>query len=201
MSGTRRPDPKRTLVVALMRYVMIGRKGLLREPLLAAFERCGAVRPRSVIATGNVIFELRGSLAQFQSRLGPALRRRFRLEEPVYLRSIAQLRKLQGLRRVASFRDGEVYARCVSFGPRRFPLPPFPVLSSRGDVELLSRSGADVVSVVWRFGGGQGDPGGWLEKLTGAKFTTRAWSTIERLLAIAAAWDEGRQPDRREIVT
>jgi uncharacterized protein (DUF1697 family) len=198
MSGPRRPDPKRTLVVALMRGVMIGRKGLLREPLLAAFERCGAVRPRSVIATGNVIFELRGSLAEFQSRLGPALRRRFRLEQPVYLRSIARLRKLRGLRQVASVRDGEVYARCVSFGPRRFPLPPLPVLSARGDVELLSQSGADVVGVVWRIGGRQlGDPGGWLEKLTGAKFTTRAWSTIERLLAIAAAWDERRQPDRQ----
>jgi uncharacterized protein (DUF1697 family) len=185
------------LVVALMRYVMIGRKGLFRVPLLAAFESCGAVRPRSVIATGNVIFELRGSLAEFHSRLGPALRRRFRLEEPVYLRSIAQLRKLQGLRRIASARDTEVYVRCVSFGPRRFPLPPLPVLSARGDVELLAQGGADVVSAAWKIGSGPGSPGAWLEKLTGAKFTTRAWSTIERLLAIAAAWDQGRPPDRR----
>jgi uncharacterized protein (DUF1697 family) len=180
------------IAVAFIRNVMIGRKGLFRDPLLDAFARCGAVRARSLMSTGNVVFEYDGADA-FAGRLAGALRERFALEEPVRVRSLRQLRLLC---RRAPFRAGDVHARCVSFGPARARLPAMPVRSAYGDAELLGRCGADVYSNIWEMGGRSGGPNAWLEKVTSARWTTRSWTTVQRALRAAEAMRSAAQSAR-----
>ncbi len=48
---------------------------------------------------------------------------------------------------------------------------------------VLVIDGSDVYSVARELDGKVGAPGGILEKLSGQRVTTRAWATVEKILA------------------
>jgi uncharacterized protein (DUF1697 family) len=48
---------------AFFRNIMVGRKGLTRAVLVAAFERAGGLGVTSFLATGNIIFTAEDDMA------------------------------------------------------------------------------------------------------------------------------------------
>lgn len=169
-----------------IRNVMIGRNGLHREILVNSFSRCGAMHVKSVLATGNLIFEAApDSVQAIVQSSQEALRLEVGLTEPMFTRSLSRLSELADLAPFASPRSASAYERCVSFLPPVHHLQEhLPYDSPRGDFAVLSMQGTDVFSTTWLVGGRPGQPGKWIEQRSGGLVTTRNWNTIARLLAM-----------------
>ena len=105
------------------------------------------------------------------------------LREPVFVRSVDELRALVASHpfggQVAESRD----ACCISFlGAPRQPLPALPLVTARGDLELLRAEDTHVLSVSRWVGASSGSPNAWLERKLGEPATTRNWRTVLRLV-------------------
>jgi uncharacterized protein (DUF1697 family) len=173
--------------VAFVRAVMVGRKGLSRALLLDAFECCGAENCRSFLATGNVIFRTRVPGARFARRAAEAVRARTGIDEPIFLRTPAQLRHLIAEHPFARAPRGPHHERTVTFLPSRVRLNRQVTVSGpRGDVDVFSIRSREAFAITRLVAGRAGNPGLHLERLLGVKVTTRNWNTIVRLLDACA---------------
>ncbi len=170
--------------VAFVRAVMVGRDGLHREVLLDAFLAAGATDVVSYITTGNVSFRASVSAVveihdAVEARLEDIVGRRTEL----YIRSHAELDEM---RRSDPFLDaplaGEV-GRVVTF---MASAPPddlvLPITSPDGDVVVFASGPRELFTVAAMVDGQSRGPGGLIERALDQRVTSRAWSTIERIL-------------------
>jgi uncharacterized protein (DUF1697 family) len=170
--------------VAFIRNVMIGRKGLTRDVLLGAFTRCGATMAVSVLTTGNIVFTLtHPDIADFVNAVASVLREETGMEEPLFVRSLTELLEMQASDPFAAAPMDDIYERTVTLLPGPLPaLPPTPITSARGDVEIFAIWPGEAYAVTHLIDGRTGNPGALIEKLVPVKVTTRNWRTIERIL-------------------
>ena len=163
---------------------MVGREGLHRQVILDIFEDAGARDPRSHLATGNVSFGLgRARIEGVAAKVGAAMTEVVGRDIEVFIRSLDQLRAVdaEGIYATAPF---EPLHRLVTY----FHEPPaldsieIPGLIQKGRTAVLEVDGRDVYSVAREVDGQIGAPGGLLEKLTGQRVTTRAWSTVQKII-------------------
>jgi uncharacterized protein (DUF1697 family) len=172
--------------VALVRNVMIGREGLHRQVLLEAVERSGGGRPRSFISTGNVAFDLKpGDLDPFVEELEDRIEGVIGRREAVYVRT---------LERLVGMVDGgpfdrppfpDVRDRSVTFCSHEIEGElSLPYVTNRGDLSIFRAEGREVFSVNRMVDGRTRAPGGIIERMLGSRVTTRAWSTIQRIVAL-----------------
>jgi uncharacterized protein (DUF1697 family) len=163
---------------------MIGRANLHGDVLLGIFADAGARDPRSHLATGNVSFDsdsddMSELIAATQAGIASTMGR----FEPVFIRSVAALR-----RAVLSepFRDApvtDVGHRCVTFTQTAVHLQ-FPVVSRREDAYLFGVRGTDVLSVTRLVDGRGGNVNRMVEQAMSCAATTRNWNTIERIVRL-----------------
>jgi uncharacterized protein (DUF1697 family) len=171
---------------AFLRNVNLGRpRSPSRAQLEAAFLAAGAESAESFQVNGTLVFTLAlGTRPRaLAARACEAMAASCGLREPVFVRSVDELQALVAsdpfAGRVAEGRD----ACCISFlGAPRKPLPALPLVTARGDLELLRADGAHVLSVSRWVGASAGAPNAWLERQLGEPATTRNWRTVLRLV-------------------
>jgi uncharacterized protein (DUF1697 family) len=171
---------------AFLRNVNLGRPGSpSRAQLEAAFLESGAESAASFLVNGTLVFTpAPGQRARaVASRACAAMRARCGMREPVFVRSVDELRALVASEpfagRVAEGRD----ACCISFlGAASTSLPALPFMSTRGDLEILHAEDTHVLSISRWVGASAGSPNAWLERQLREPATTRNWRTVVRLV-------------------
>ncbi len=171
---------------AFLRNVNLGRThSPTRVQLESAFLASGAETAASFLVNGTLVFApARGQRARaVASRACDALRASCGMREPVFVRSVDELRAIVAgdpfAGHVAQGRD----ALCISFlGAPRRTLPSLPLVSARADLELLAAGDTHVLSISRWVGSSAGSPNAWLERALGEPATTRNWRTVLRLV-------------------
>ena len=172
---------------AFLRNVNLGRpKSPTRAQLEAAFLAGGAATAESFQVNGTLVFTAPPGARPraIAARACAAMADSCGLREPVFVRSVAELRALVDADPFAGRTVQGRDAFCITFlGATRKPLPGLPLTTPRGDLELLSTADTHVLSLSHWLGKSGGSPNAWLERHLGEPATTRNWRTIERLVA------------------
>lgn len=165
--------------VAFVRNVMVGRAGLTRDVLVEIFAAAGAEDPSSHLSTGNVTFLTVDDPAELAERAEVAIANVIGRVEPVFIRSIDELREQMD---DDPFRDppfDDVHERCVSFTTGPANALDLPISTTRGDAVAFAARDEDIYSVTRLVGGRPGTMGKLLERALGRPLTTRNWNTVE----------------------
>jgi uncharacterized protein (DUF1697 family) len=171
---------------AFFRNLNLGRPN---SPTRAQFEQAfidaGAVAAQSFLTNGTISFDAGArpvdALLDNATRL---LAARCGLREPAFVRELAPLAALADAAPFEGIDRATVYELCITFLHADAVVPPdLPVISPRGDVQIVHVTDTEALSVVHKFGQSPGSPNACLEKTLGLPATTRAWNTVLRLLA------------------
>ena len=171
--------------VGFVRNVMIGREGLHRQVLLDLFSDAGAEAPRSYISTGNVSFSAtEAELPELISSVEEGIAAVIGRPEEVFVRSIRSLEDLAASDPFVGSPYPETVERTVSFVPPGTDLGALaiPAESRSGRVCMFRATEREVLSAGRRVGGRTEGAGGLVERKLGCRITSRAWSTILRIV-------------------
>jgi uncharacterized protein (DUF1697 family) len=182
-------SPAVTTYVAFLRAINVGGHAVVKmTDLRDAFAAAGCKNVRTLIQSGNVVFETsaENAAALFQRilvKLGALLG-----EEPVVLfrtaREIERLVKLAPFKRFATRRGIKLYVAFLSQKPRR--KPPFPLRSAPEALDVIGMTHLEVFVVSGRKKNRfYGFPNALVEKELGVAATTRNWSTIAKIAELA----------------
>jgi uncharacterized protein (DUF1697 family) len=150
----------------------------------AAFEAAGFTGVRTVLATGNVVFDAEAAPpAQLERRAEAALAMALKRPFPTIVRPIAALRRLLASDPYARARLDPRAKRVVTFLRARPKAPPALPVEKDG-ARVLRVDGAEALSAYVR------SPKGpvfmvLIEKTFGKDVTTRTWETVEKVLRAA----------------
>ena len=164
---------------------MVGRDGLDRQTLLDCFERAGAVAPRSYISTGNVTFSAEpDTVPAITAAAEEAIEAVVLRRTEVYVRTIAYLEDLVEANPFASSPIPSSDQHEVSFtytptDPGDFDLP---IVSPGGHLTVFHATPWEVFCDGLEINGRRKGAGGFVERLLGQRVTTRAWSTVLRVV-------------------
>ena len=171
---------------AFLRNVNLGRPNSpTRAQLESAFLESGAEMAESFLVNGTLVFTLaRGARPRaVAARACAAMRASCGMREPVFVRSVDELRQLVAAAPFAGQAADGRDACCISFlGAPCKALPALPFTTPRGDLEMLSAADTHVLSVSRWVGRSAGSPNAWLERTLGEPATTRNWRTVLRLV-------------------
>jgi len=176
-----------TVHVAFVRAVMHGRDGLHRTVLVDCFERAGATDVQTHLTTGNVSFVARAAsvrriVRKAEAAIGEVVGRR----TEVFVRTVDEL---LALRAREPFRAPPLTVECeriVAFLDHE-PAVILPIWSPSRDFVVFGTGPRELFSVAMRYPDGTSrGSGGLVERATGTRVTSRAWSTVERILAKVA---------------
>jgi len=175
--------------VAFLRAVNVGGHSKIRmEDLRRVFLSAGCKNVRTVIQSGNVLYD--GSAADRQtihagirSELGNRLGER----AMVVFRDLGDMAVLSRRDPFKEFKyqqDAKFYVAFLSRKPHLFP--PFPRIVSEEGLEMVGKRDLEVFVVSRRKKNRMfGFPNALVEKEFGVAATTRNWSTIQKIAAFA----------------
>lgn len=164
---------------------MIGREGLHRQVLLDLFSDAGATAPRSYISTGNISFSAAsGAIGQIVETVEQGIEAVIGRREEVYVRSMESLVDLVASTPFTAAPYSDVVERTVTFIPPDTDLRGFevPIESPSGRVCVFAATEHEILSAGRSVDGRTQGAGGFVERLLGSRVTSRAWSTIERIV-------------------
>jgi uncharacterized protein (DUF1697 family) len=168
--------------VAFVRNIMVGRQGLTRELLIHLFLDAGADTPVSHLTTGNVSFGLTGSAAELRESVERDLAHILGRPEPVFIRTLASLRRAVAREPFADPPIRDVYERCVTFTDEPVKGLELPMTTPRGDAVVFAVNGRELYSVTRFLDGRAGTPSRLLERVLPRPFSNRNWNTVERIV-------------------
>lgn len=165
---------------AFLRGVNLGDRTMKSADLCAAFEAMGFSGARTLLASGNVVFEAEPD-PHLARRIEAGLLAAFGFEVGVVLRTRSALRAMVAANPFASVpagADAKLYV--VLLGPpigERLKLP----FGVAGDFDVVGANASDIFAVAWhmpngRYGAGLDQLGRQFPK--GTLLTTRNWNTI-----------------------
>ena len=172
--------------VALLRGINVGGNRMIKkEELQAVFEGSGFTDVRTVLASGNIVFNSdHGDEAELQQKIETALEDRLGYRVDVMVRTIAYLNELVEMdpfARAAEWDDVKLYVTFLTEGPDAVPELPVDL----GDQNALALALHDrEFFAVSRKGrdGRYGDFAPFIRKAFGKQpVTTRNWRTIVKL--------------------
>ena len=170
-----------TAYAAFLRGVNLGKRQTKSADLKAVFEELGFTGVRTLIASGNVLFEANASKG-LKGKIEAALKARFGFEIGVVLRSVDDIRAMIASKPFAKAK-GEVALHVLMFAE---PMGKIPKLEDvAGDYEI-ARADADAIYFIVHKKPdgtflGRSALGGPLEGLeNGHLVTMRNWNTIQK---------------------
>jgi uncharacterized protein (DUF1697 family) len=173
--------------VAFLRGINVGGHAFIKmTDLKKAFEKMGFQNVRTLLASGNVIFESEQANKKVLTReIEPTLEKEFKQDIGVTLRSLNDLKHLEllkpfkeikittDIRLYITFLFGEVQPRTIKI----------PYATPKEEFRILYVTPTEVFSVLdLSKGKGTPDVMSILEKEFGSKLTTRNWNTILKIL-------------------
>ncbi|WP_213953253.1 MULTISPECIES: DUF1697 domain-containing protein [unclassified Variovorax] len=170
---------------AFFRNLNLGRPN---SPTRAQFEQAfidaGAAAAQSFLTNGTIAFDAGARpVDALLDQAAQSLTACCGLCEPVFVRELASLAALADAAPFEGVDRASVYEFCITFLHADAVVPRnLPVISPRGDVQIVHVTDSEVLSVVHKFGQSPGSPNAYLEKTLGLPATTRAWNTVLRLL-------------------
>lgn len=200
VTGTHR----RTPYVAFLRAVNVGGRGVVRmAEVQEAFASAGCANVRTVIASGNVLFDAPADTPapvldrRIRGRLAPLLG-----GEPVVIyRSMRALRRLVARAPFGALIDERALKLYVMFTARKpRKRPRFPLALPREGLEAIGMAGGDVLIVSRRKPSGwYGFPTLWIERVLGITTTARSWSTVAKMVERCDRCGGGERPPPRPV--
>jgi uncharacterized protein (DUF1697 family) len=170
---------------AFLRGINVGGHKLvpMRE-LSKAFTSLGFKNVRTLLASGNVLFEATGGAADIKLKIEKKVREVFGFEIGVIIRTMAELQRLSAstpFRGIPVTPQTRLYVTFLS--EKRGENLQLPSKSPDGNFRILRASRSEVYSVVTPGPGTRSvDLMLVLEQLFGQKITTRNWQTVLRVL-------------------
>jgi len=167
--------------VAFLRAINVGGRGLVKMThLQEAFTAAGAKNVRTVIASGNVIFEAPGALGPLRERIVKTVRPLLGADPAIAFRTLPYLERMIAAAPFGPLADDRTVKLYVLFllgQPQR--LPAFPLAIPKEVIEVSGMYEQDALIVSRRKPNGfYGFPGLWTEKELGVASTGRNWSTL-----------------------
>lgn len=173
--------------VAFLRGINVGGHVLIKmTDLKKFFEKMGFKNIRTLLASGNVIFESdRKGKKVLTKEIGSGLKKVFKKDINIILRSLDDLKKLQssepfkeidmapGIRLYVTFLSEKAILRTITI----------PYISPQKEFCILHATPTEVFSVLdISKGNGTPDAMNILEKEYGSDVTTRNWNTVLKIL-------------------
>lgn len=170
---------------AFLRGINVGgNKSVKMEELKKVFEAMGFENVRTVLASGNVLFEVKKSNARsITKKIEEMLKKKFGIEISVIVRPIDELKSLadnnpfEGIDVTPQTR---LYVTFLSESPKSKMKIPYE--SPDKNFKILRVSDKDIWSVLTVTDGKTVEVMDIIEKEFGKRVTTRNWNTILRLL-------------------
>jgi uncharacterized protein (DUF1697 family) len=179
-----------TRYVALLRGINVGGKKLIKmADLVRVFASLGFKNVRTYIASGNVIFDDSGNTDRsvLVKKIERKLLQSFGHEITVIVRTVDELETLVKHDPFKKFKSAVDVMRFVVFlasEPSKKRKIPLQFVSENMDVFAI-RDGAAFVLARRKKTGWFGFPNNLVEKELGLAATTRNWSTVEKIAAVA----------------
>lgn len=177
------------MYVAFLRGINVGgHKKIGMATLREAFEALGLANVRSLLASGNVLFESGAAPGALTRAIERKLRDTFGFEVSVILRTRRELQRLAGANPFRGIRVTPRTRLFVTFlGERPKTRLKIPYVSPDKSFRILHATRGDLCSVLvvgpqWAKNLRQMDI---LEKAFGRRITTRSWGTVLRILQAA----------------
>lgn len=173
------------LLLAFLRGINVsGQKIIKMTELTAIFEDAGFTNVKTVLASGNVMFESTAkSTATLTKKIESLLKKELGYEVDVMLRSLDDLRELVELAPFKKVRAKQATRYVTFLAETPDPKLKLPLLSPKQNVEFILIRERDIFSISHNIERGDyANP--IIEKCLRVKATTRNWNTIEKILAL-----------------
>jgi uncharacterized protein (DUF1697 family) len=173
-----------TEYVALLRGIGPGNPNMRNEKLRGVLEGLGFENVRSVISSGNVLFEAdSGDAEALEAKIQAAWPEQLGFESTTILRSREQLERLVADNPFGDREDvktSRLQATFLKHEPEtKLDLPHSP---PDGDYTVLAIVDRTVCSTIDLSGSSTPDLMRWLEKTFSKDITTRTWKTVHRIV-------------------
>lgn len=185
--------------VAFLRAINVGGRKLIRmEDLTRVLLRAGLANVRTYIQSGNVIFDSEETDATaLAKRIENALLKALGHEVTVVLRTNTELENIlepNSFKRVKPGDDVMLFVTFLASQPSRKPR--LPLISTTEKLEAFQiRGGAAFIVARRKKNGRFGFPNNFVEKALGVSATTRNWSTVSKIAALAKNAETNRDFD------
>jgi uncharacterized protein (DUF1697 family) len=170
--------------VALLRGIAPTNPNMRNDKLRGVFEKLGFENVKTVISSGNVVFESPSrSIRKLEERIEKALPEELGFKSTTIIRSQGQIRKLVDQNPFQRMGHSQISSLIVTFLKRKRRTDfMFPHKIDNRDFELLGMYDGSICSMIDLTSAKTPDLMVWLEKKLGKEITTRTWKTVERIL-------------------
>ena len=173
-----------TRYVALLRGIAPTNPNMRNDKLRGVFEKLGFENVKTVISSGNVIFDSPSrSIKKLEESIEKALPEELGFKSTTIIRSRGQIQKLVDKNPFKEMEHSQKSSLNVTFLKRKRRTDiKFPHKIDNRDYELLGMYDGAICSVIDLTSAKTPDLMVWLEKKLGKEITTRTWKTVERIL-------------------
>jgi uncharacterized protein (DUF1697 family) len=173
-----------TRYVALLRGIAPTNPNMRNDKLRRVFEKLGFENVKTVISSGNVIFESPSrSIRKLEENIEKALPEELGFKSTTIIRSQGQIQRLVDKNPFQEMRHSQTSSLNVTFLKKKKRTDiQFPHKIDNRDYELLGMYDGAICSVIDLTSSKTPDLMVWLEKKLGKEITTRTWKTVERIL-------------------
>ncbi|HET6823043.1 MAG TPA: DUF1697 domain-containing protein [Anaerolineales bacterium] len=173
-----------TKYVALLRGIAPMNPNMRNDKLRGVFENLGFENVKTVISSGNVIFESPvRSAKKLEQTIEAALTKQLGFTSTTIIRSQGQIQKLVDQNPFQGMEHSQKSSLNVTFlKKKRKTNLKLPYKIEDRDYELLGTYDGAICSVIDLTSAKTPDLMVWLEKKFGKEITTRTWKTVERIL-------------------
>jgi uncharacterized protein (DUF1697 family) len=153
------------------------------DKLRGVFEKLGFESVKTVISSGNVIFESPSrSAAKLEQTIEKALPEQLGFTSTTILRSQGQIKRLVDQHPFKGMEHSQASSLNVTFLKKKRKIDlKFPHKVDNRDYSLLGMYDGAICSVIDLTSAKTPDLMLWLEKQFGKEITTRTWKTVERI--------------------
>ena len=173
-----------TRYVALLRGIAPTNPNMRNDKLRSVFEKLGFENVKTVISSGNVIFESPSrSAAKLEETIEKALPEHLGFTSTTILRSQGQIKRLVDQNPFKGMEHSQKSSLNVTFLKKKRKIDiKFPYQVENRDYTLRRMYAGAICSVIDLTSAKTPDLMVWLEKQFGKEITTRTWKTVERIL-------------------
>jgi len=171
-----------TTYVALLRGIGPGNPNMRNEKLRGVFEQLGMKNVRSVISSGNIIFDsIQTDTSRLEAMIEEAWPRELGFHSTTIIRSSDEIKQLLKDRTFADYADTADERLQITFTKRTNHRAALPYKDPDGWFAILAYKKGAVFSTYNSTNQKAARLMTWLEKQYGKEITTRTWKTVGRI--------------------